>query len=274
MRTLRLFLAVGAVTFGGCLQSTTLIRVNGDGSGTIEHNMLLSGAALAQLRQFSAPGNNSKPVDPFSEDQARAAAASIGPSVTFVSSTPLKTEDGEGRSVVYAFSDINQITVNAQPPTPGGITARGSGVETAKRQDILFALTRLPNGDALIRITMPPPHIPASPAPGPDAESQVPRTMSPEQLAMAKQMFGGMKISLAVEPAGRLVSTTSPFVDGQRVTLMDLDFDQLVKDEGAFARLQGVHSVEDAKTALKDVPGVRIWLEREITIEFSPGQSF
>ena len=32
-------------------------------------------------------------------------------------------------------------------------------------------------------------------------------------------MLAGMHVALSVEPAGRIVRTTSPFVDGQTVTL-------------------------------------------------------
>jgi hypothetical protein len=273
MRTLRLSLAIGAaLTCGACLQSTVLIKVNSDGSGTIEQGMLLTGTALAQLREFAALGN--KPIDPFSESQMRANAASIGPSVTFVSSTPVKSETGEGRNVIYAFTDINQLKINQQPTTPGGLTARASNADTSGRQEVTFALERPPSGNAVLRITMPPPKMPATPAAAPDAAGNAANKMTPEQLAMAKQMFAGMHISIAVEPAGRLVSTTSPFVDGQRVTLLDLDFDQLLKADGALERLQSVRSAEEAKNVLKDVPGVKVCLEKEITIEFAPGRSF
>jgi hypothetical protein len=273
MRTLRLSLAIGAaLTCGACLQSTVLIKVNSDGSGTIEQGMLLTGTALAQLREFAALGN--KPIDPFSENQMRANAASIGPSVTFVSSTPVKSETGEGRNVIYAFTDINQLKINQQPTTPGGLTARASNADTSGRQEVTFALERPPSGNALLRITMPPPKMPATAAPAPDAAGKAASKMTPEQLATAKQMFAGMHISIAVEPAGRLVSTTSPFVDGQRVTLLDLDFDQLLKADGALERLQSVRSAEEAKNVLKDVPGVKVCLEKEITIEFAPGRSF
>jgi hypothetical protein len=281
MRTLRLVFAIGAIgaalACGACLQSTVLIKVNGDGSGTIEQGLLMTGTALAQLRSFAALGNGAKPVDPFSEAQMRANAASIGPTVTYLSSTPIKTEEGEGRNIIYAFTDINQLRINQQPPTPGGLTTRTPD-DAARRQAVLFALERQPNGNALLRITMPTPQatmMPMMPAtPVPDADGKAKSKLTPEQLAMAKQMFAGMRIAIAVEPEGRLVSATSPFIDGQRVTLVDVDFDQILKEDGALARLQSVRSVEEANTVLKDIPGLKICLEREITIEFTPAKAF
>jgi hypothetical protein len=43
-----------AVGTAGCFQMTTVVKVNGDGSGTIDHTMLVTKAALAQLRNFRA----------------------------------------------------------------------------------------------------------------------------------------------------------------------------------------------------------------------------
>lgn len=88
-------------------------------------------------------------------------------------------------------------------------------------------------------------------------------------------MFGGMRIAIAVEPVGQIISTTSPFVDGDRVTLLDLDFDQMLQDDAAFARFQNLHgSAEQMKAALKDIPGLKVCLDKEITIEFRPGKAF
>ncbi len=69
---------------------------------------------------------------------------------------------------------------------------------------------------------------------------------------------------------GRLVRSNSPYVDGQTVTLFDVDVDALLKDEEAFTRLQNARTPAEAAEALKNVPGVKIAPERDITIEFAP----
>ena len=86
---------------------------------------------------------------------------------------------------------------------------------------------------------------------------------------MIKQMFAGMRVTVAVEPAGQLLKTSSPFVEGQRVTLLELAFDQLIANEAAFSRAQAARSIDDVREALKDVPGLKINLAPEITIEFA-----
>ena len=92
----------------------------------------------------------------------------------------------------------------------------------------------------------------------------------PDQMAMMRQSLAGMHVALRVEPMGRLVRTNSPYVDGQTVTLFDIDIDALLKDEEAFARLQNARTPTETAEALKNVPGVKIASERDIVIEFAP----
>ncbi len=98
-------------------QSTALIKVNADdGSGTIEHQTLMTTAALAQMRQPWPPSSaatRARSVDPFSEDQARDLAGKMGDGVTLVSSTPLKTSVGEGRANdSMVFCDITRSSLH------------------------------------------------------------------------------------------------------------------------------------------------------------------
>jgi hypothetical protein len=269
MRLLRISLTLlASVGLAGCFQSSTIINVNADGSGTIDERMLLTGAALAQLRAFAAFGGGSgQDVNPISEDQARAAATSMGSGVTYVSSTPITNGDAQGRAIVYAFTDINQVRISEQPPAPGGVTIRAQGVNTADGRAVTFALARQPDGNMLLRIVVPTPSAPPVDTAPPGGAG--PRS-SPQQIAMIKQVLAGAHFLIGVQPSGHLVRTSSPFVAGQRVTLLDLDFDEVTKDEAVASRLQGVRSVDDAKAALKDVPGVKINFDPEITIEFTP----
>ena len=93
--------------------------------------------------------------------------------------------------------------------------------------------------------------------------------MQAAALAMAKQMLNGMKISIALQPAGRIVKTNSPFVQGQQVTLLEIDMGQLMADETILQKLQGAASLEDVKAMLKGVKGVKLNPDREVSVEFS-----
>lgn len=241
---------------------TTVMKVNGDGSGTVEHRMLFTTKALAQLRQFAAlGGGRGQTVDPTSEQQAREMAGALGPGVAYVSSEPITTPTGQGRDAVYAFTDVNQVRVAAQPAAPGGVTIRAPGLNP-DAGTLTFSLTREANGNAVLHINVPEAELVDTIASG--------AATPPQQMAMIKTLLAGTRVTLGVEPAGSLVRTSSAYVEGLRVTLLDVDLDQLLKDEMLVTRVQAAKTPEEMKAALKDVPGLKMTLAREITIEFTP----
>jgi hypothetical protein len=266
MRSIRVAcLLLTAVICAGCFQMTTVMKVNGDGSGTVEHRMLFTTQALAQLRQFAALGGarGGQAVDPTSEQQAREMASALGPGVSYVSSTPVTTPTGQGRDAIYAFTDVNQVRVAARPAPPGGATIKLQGLST-QAEMLTFSLSREANGNAVLHIRVP--------------ESALIEALTssastaPQQLAMIKTLLAGARVTLGVEPSGQLVRTSSAHVEGPRVTLLEVDLDELLKDETLVTRVQAAKTPEDVKAALKDVPGLKMSLEPEITIEFTPAK--
>jgi hypothetical protein len=243
---------------------TTVMKVNGDGSGTVEHRMLFTAQALAQLRQFAAlGGGRGQAVDPTSEQQAREMASALGPGVTYVSSSPITTPTGQGRDAIYAFTDVNQLRVSAQPAAPGGGTIKAQGL-SPHAEVLTFSLTREANGNAILHIKVPEPALIDALRSNADT--------TPQQMAMIKSLLAGARVTLGVEPSGQLVRTSSAYVDGARVTLLAVDLDEVLKDETLVARVQAAKTPEEMKAALKDVSGLKMTLEPEITIEFTPAK--
>ncbi len=66
--------------------------------------------------------------------------------------------------------------------------------------------------------------------------------------------------------------TSSPFVDGSRVTLLDVNLDQLLKDETFLPRIQAAKTADEMKAILQEAPGLKINFDRAITIEFTPNR--
>lgn len=259
MRYVRVVLLLaGAVMGNACFQFSTILTVKTDGSGTIDQRLLFTHTAIAQLRQLAGSAGGQE-FDPLSEQQARDAAATLGPGVTYVSSTPIDTPEGVGRDITYAFTDVNQLRLDQAPPAPGGMPAQGSG------SDLSFRLTRQANGNALLTIL-----VPQLPALGGD--NPLPSVTPPPaaQLAMIRPMLAGARLSIAIEPGGRLVRTSSPHVTGQRVTLLDADVDAVLNDQTLLQRLQAARTPEETKAILTNVPGLTVTLDPEITIEFEP----
>ncbi|MGE5242626.1 MAG: hypothetical protein ACM3SQ_00175 [Betaproteobacteria bacterium] len=270
MKRLFPFVLAASLAMAGCFQSSTLINVHADGSGTIEQTTTMTAAALAQLKQLAASfgGKNAGAVDPFSEDQQRAAASKMGEGVAFVSSTPIKSDAGEGRRTIYAFRDINTLSLSQQPDVPGGMDAGGAAGRTEKLD---FHLTHQPNGDALLRIHFPAPKMPPGTT-APDAPGGAAMAPDAGQLAMMKQMLGGLKISIAVRPIGTLVHTNGAFVENDTVTLLEMDFDRLLANPDAMAKLRQLKTLDGANGALEGIDGLKVNPTRDLDIEFKPAR--
>lgn len=261
-----LVLAALACACSGCFESTTVLRVKGDGSGTLQQRTIIKKAALAQLRSFSALGGGRATLDPLSEDQARALAASLGDGVTLASTKAVETDEGQGRESVYAFPDVTKLHVSEQPPAPGGVSVRTPGF-TTDAPDITLGLTHDPSGDAVLHILVPPPALFA----GPDGSGGI-NPVVIAQLQALKGVLAGAHLLLAAEPQGTLVRTSSPYVDGARVTLLEIDLDKLVADDSFLARLQAAKTPEEVRAVVKDAPGLRINLDPDITVQFTPAK--
>jgi hypothetical protein len=255
MRTARLLALIAwSAAAAGCFQLTTRVTVNGDRSGTIEQRLSVTSAGLAQMAQFSALGRNGQPFDPLSEDAAREAAASLGSGVTVVSSTPFADAAGQGRTTTYAFTDITQVRLPLTPPgMPAGFLERGGPAI------ITFASSGFEQGDTLLQVTVP------QPLAGLGGAGLPP----PEQLAMIRSLVAGARVSVVLEPAGTVVQAKAPAVDGNRVTLLDIDADQALQDAN-LARLKAATTPDDLKAALAATPGLKIPLDGDVSVRFTP----
>lgn len=268
MRIAATLVATASLALAGCFQSTTILKVNGDGSGTIEETTIVTHAGMAQLKQIAPIGGDGQGFDMFTEQQARSMAAAIGPTVTYVSSEPLQTADGEGRGAVYAFPDITQVRINLRPQS--GVIVRAPGAPGDEA--VTFAFAEAADGRDRLVIHVPP--VPAIPmagqrrAPAPTAPDAAPSRQAPSaaQLAMLTNLLAGAKVRIAVEPGGTLLTTDSPYSDGKQVTLFAVDFDKMT-DPTALMRLQSARPDDRP-----DIPGLQATFGRDITIDFAPAK--
>jgi hypothetical protein len=255
----------------GCLAATTLITVKPDASGTIEQTLMMSPAAAAQLQQMmamgQAAGGGSKPTELFPEQDARNAATRIGEGVTYVSSQRLKSVDGEGLKALYAFTDVRKLRLSERPTPPGGgampgLTPPGRG----GADDLTFRFSGPPAGNPIVTVVFP--SAAASGRPNvPDAGRG--GQMPPEALAMARQMLKGLRIDIAMQVDGRIVRTNSPHVEGSKVTLLAIDFEQFLADPAFLADLQKMQSIDALRARVGGVKGVKINPDNEVSVEFA-----
>ena len=265
----------------GCVTSDTLIKLNPDGSGAVVQKTLMSTEMIGQLTTMmqglaqQMVGNEAaqkamKMPELFSEKDARARAAKMGEGVSFVSSRKITVEGMEGQEATYAFRDVTKLKLNEKPETPSmaGLQASssGSGGETT------FRFSRLPNGHSqLTAIFSQRPSKEASCEESVTEPRKATKTPTAEQLEQAKKFFAGFRIGMAVEVQGNLVKTNSVYQEGPKVTLLEMDFSELLSNDTLLQEAAAIkgQNLEEAKELLKGLKGFKINLDPEVKIEFS-----
>jgi hypothetical protein len=264
MPCVRVLAAIGlAFVLSGCINSGTLIRVKPDGSGTIEQTVLMNVAAVKSM--MSGLGAQGKTKEgPFNEADLKRAAERMGKGVRFVSSTPLKEGAFEGAKAIFAFDDISQVQIEQDP----NIGSSSGAMSMAKKPSpVTFKLAREGPTSALT-ITF---DEGAARGAAPANPPGTPDTVDPAMLQMMKVMFQGFKVAIDLEVDGKIVKTNADYVNGSRITLLEIDLAALLEDEAKLRALQSKMgpgaSIADVKPYLKDVKGVKI-NHSVVTIEY------
>ena len=265
MKRLAALLAVALISTA-CLRSTTVVTIKPDGSGTIVQENGLSPQAMGMMKSMAASQGAQTAGSPeiFGEAQARKTAESMG--VRFVSGEPIKTAQLEGYRANFAFEDIRKIQMKmSEDPTGGALGSTGSSASPP------FGFTFEQNAaSSLLTITLPQDKLPGG---GPlgamggkmggDAPADPAQTA--QMLSMMKVMMQGLFVDISLNVDGRIVKTNAPHVEGNRLTLLQLDFDKLLADEAAFQKLQ---SASDLKS-LGGIAGLKVVTEPKLTIEIA-----
>ena len=257
MRTLRALLLVAAsASLVGCLNSTTLIKVKPDGSGTVEQTTLVNTGAMKAMMPGMTAANQPQ-AGAINEADLKRTAERMGKGVRLGSAEPAKSGTFEGVKAVYAFDDINQVQVSQDPSMSGSTDGAFGAPPQAPENPVKFTLTKN-SGTSTLTVQFQDKPVPADkPAPpgGPDMTD-------PTVLNMVKTMFDGFKVNIDLEVVGSIVKTNAEYVNGPRVTLLEMDLGQLFQDPEKLKALQGKvapgASLTEVKPYLKDVKGIKI----------------
>ncbi len=255
MRSLRaLLVVVTSVALTGCINSTTLIKLKADGSGTVEQTTLVNTAALKAMmpgadKQVGGGGTVNK------ADLERTATR-MGKGVRLVSAEPATGANGfAGSKAIFAFDDINQIQVSQGPSMSGSSDGRVDA-EPTTQDPVRFTLTQ---SGGTSKLTIAFVDKPGGQAGG---NSDIPDLTNPMIMNMIKSMFAGFKLNIDLEVAGAIVKTNAEYVNGPRVTLLEMDMDSLLADEAKLKALQSKlgadASLSAVKPYLKDIKGIKV----------------
>ncbi len=254
------------------------MRLRGDGSGEIVQTIQVSPAFIAKMKASGAKLQDAGESDWRQEleqaaEEVRAHPATFGEGVTFVSAEPIGTDEAPGMRLTLAFADISRVDLSRVQ----GLGALGaSSAQEGSGQDLRFRFDRRGRGRrVLTAVFIEPPAEPGAAAPAPVPKTGL-KTGDPgldafgkELTKMIEAMFTGMRIVLAVE-VPTLIATNSSHVEGNTVTLLEVDMDALLADQTKLAALGGTSDMSLAamRRLFADVPGVKLPPANEVTIEF------
>jgi len=275
------------LSLAGCFQVSTLVRVRPDGSGTIEETFLMSKELVEQMKAMEkqmagafADGNNKQAkknkgkdkeaLSILNVDELKKKANELGEGTTYVSSKRVTTDKFEGYKAIYAFKDINKLKFNQNPGgnMPG---SRDGGKEVdSKKEIIVFKLTKGNPSQLVVKMPKEKPVDKPEESKEEVKQDKIDDPNSEMVMAQMKEMFGGMKIGLAVEVMGTIVQTNATHREGSMITLMEMDFGKLFAQPEDLKKFSTVkpNTIEDAKKLMKDIPGIKVELNKEVTIDF------
>ncbi|RII25838.1 MAG: hypothetical protein CXR31_12590 [Geobacter sp.] len=253
----------------GCFQVTTVVRVNPDGSGTVEENMLLSKKLVAQIEgimgSFGGNGEKPKPFELFEPAKLKERASSMGQGVSYLSGKKVETSDYTGYTATYAFININTLKLSQQNGDPTG---------NSEPKDLPFTFSFSKGSPATLTIVQPQTKAsektPSAPEQEPSFHADTKPQMSDENAKKFMELFMGIKLVLAVEMNGTIVSTNATHVDGNRLTIVDLDLAKLGNAGPELEKLSLLEnsSFEEARELLKGIPGIRFDMNEKLTVVF------
>lgn len=270
MKPIRILIFAWLAVFclSGCLQVEKLVKLNADGSGTIEETLVLSKASLAKIQQMMSgfggdkAAGGAKDFKLLDEEKLKQAAGKMGEGVTFVSAEPISSDQGEGYKAIYAFTDISKLKIDQNPSSTMPVGDVGKGADSkAKKEPVTFRFTK--GSPAELSIAMPQPDFkPKNEAP--------PTGMEDMAMQMMQQMLKDMKVTIGVQVAGTIQETNAEFHDASRVTLMEMDMNKVLADPEKFRSLAKANpqTLQEAKGIMKGIEGIKVETAPEVKVKF------
>jgi hypothetical protein len=257
-------------TMAGCLEVSTVVSVKPDGTGTIAERMLMSKASLGQMSSLTEGGKKGQAGQMPDKSALEKKSREIGEGVRFISVRSVVTKTHEGYEALYAFSDINLLQLNRNPDS--GVSADSASGDQApkkKKQYVRFIFKKgIPSRLSIVMDQEKEASLSTSPA---VAKPQ----QNPEQLKMAtsimKQFLKGMRVFMAVDIDGSILSTNATHRKEKRITLMDVDFDKLLskpKQFASFTALGPDPASEEMQKIMKKIPGIKLETQKEVQVSF------
>ncbi|HEY4754653.1 MAG TPA: hypothetical protein VIH28_01230 [Ignavibacteriaceae bacterium] len=269
-----LVLSAFGIFLSGCIEMHTVITVNKDGSGLIEENIFIGKEIIKMFKEFAAAfADSTQPQQEFNlfeEEKIKAKTSDYGEGIEFVSMENIVTDEREGYKAIYKFKDLNKVKVNQDPSDEMPMAEPKEGSEKTNEYVFFKFITGNPN-----RIVF---KLPDETKKEEENTKQIKtddttatnvEADSSDLESMVKFMKD-MKAKFEIRVDGKITNTNATHVDGNTVTLFDIDFAQLISDKEKLEEFKkfNPNSFEEVKKLVSGIPGIKVELNKEVYIEF------
>lgn len=272
MKNIKLFLAglFSALLLSGCLQVETTVNLNQDGSGTIEELFVMKTEVINMMKEFAMAFDSTKTEEfnMFNEQELKDKAVNYGDGVKYISGEKVTIDGYEGFKAVYSFTDINKLKLNPSPEDKIPYGAELGETEVESTEDLLkFNFSK--GSPSKLVIVFPKPLLEDNPETEETTEFED-STFNEQAEQKMIEMFDGMKMALYFNFKDGITETDASFVDGSKVTLMKIDFSEIIKNKEVFKKFQGAkpETMEEFKEIVGDVEGIKIEFKDQVTVKF------
>jgi len=259
-------LLLSILLFSGCIQVDTKVKLKKDGSGTIEEKVMMSSMVVEMMNQFMGSFQDStgetEKFSLFKEDELKDKSYNYGEGVKYVSGKEIKEDGWEGYQAVYSFKDINTLKMDTDPNKKVDLDEGGS-----EASDEYFSFHFKPGSVAELTINRPDMNMKEAEEETEDSENTENHPLDDKIV----KMMDGMRIKISLQPEGSIVSTNASYVDGSDVTLIDIDFSKILKNKESLEMLKQnpPKSLEEMEAIVKNIPGMKIELQKSLSIKFN-----
>lgn len=238
----------------GCVESSTVVHLNRDGTGTIVTAEIVSAVARDVIKELrtgtNGPAAELMKLTVVNMDEIKQEARKFGEGITVVSARQIETSNGGlGREITYKFADINRLTFD-----------QDSAEKTGEEEPIRFRYT-----PGKLQVLIPQDE-------GNDGNAMEKVAELNELPPRMRSLLHGMTIRIDLTFETDIKSTNSlyPLPEQKGITLVDLDLGKLANSPEAIKKFSSTRPSDRRamQELMKSFPFIRMENQETVTIEF------
>ncbi|MEE9572510.1 MAG: hypothetical protein V3W20_05655 [Candidatus Neomarinimicrobiota bacterium] len=261
---LTIFLFISVILFSGCLKVNSNVIINKDGSGILEEQVLMSDMVISMMNEFMSSFQDSTSAPEefklFKEDELKAKSSEYGEGVKYVSGEEIKIDGWRGYKAIYSFEDLNKIKMETDPNT------KVENPQDDEQATEYFSFKFIPGDIAELIIDRP-----DLSSEKKDEEISVETGTENQELDdNLIKMMDGMTMTISLEFNGEIVETNASYVDDSKVTMLDIDFSEILKNKESLElfKKNPPDNLDEMKAIVENIPGMKVEFKKPVIVKF------